>query len=261
MPRAKSLLALLVVAIALVLVFLPRGGDTDDDATTAKTITLYGYSDGTLLWEIRAAGGRVNGDDQTLSDVAIDFHGSDAATLRIRGDRLDRTEGTARLSGNLRIERTDDLLLETEAVTWIEADERLEAGPIALTTETLDVSAAGFEYDLASETATFTGGVEAIADLESTWTIRASDAEERDGVVSFRHGVTAESEGGESFRCERLEVDSNGEAARLVGEAEGEWSSGRLTAASIRMDEDGLHASGGVTARLDLEEMGAADDT
>lgn len=244
------------------LVFLPRGRNPVDDTTIAELITLYGYADdGTPLWEVRAQDGRIDGSAQTLSGVAIDFHGEDLSTLSIHGDRLERTEGVSRLSGNVRIERTDDLLLETEALTWNEADERLESGPIDLSTADLHVSAAGFGYDLETETASFTGGVEAFASLEAEWTIRADRAEERDGVVVFREGVTAESEDDESFRCEQLEVDSETETVHLSGEVIGDWSSGHLSAESVWLDGNGMRAAGRVTARLDLEELRRVDDT
>lgn len=232
-----------------------------DDATIARSITLYGYDDGALLWEIRAQDGRIDGSGQTLSGVAIDFHGKDLSTLSIHGDRLERTEAVSRLSGNVRIERTDDLLLETEALTWNEADERLKSGPIDLSTADLHVSAAGFGYDLQTETASFTGGVEAFASLEAEWTIRADRAEERDGVVVFRESVTAESEDGESFRCERLDVDSKTEIAHLSGDVIGDWPSGHLNAESVRLDGNGMRAAGRVTARLNLEELRRVDDT
>ncbi len=232
-----------------------------DDATIARSITLYGYDDGALLWEIRAQDGRIDGSGQTLSGVAIDFHGKDLSTLSIHGDRLERTEAVSRLSGNVRIKRTDDLLLETEALTWNETDERLESGPIDLSTADLHVSAAGFGYDLQTETASFTGGVEAFASLEAEWTIRADRAEERDGVVVFRESVTAESEDGESFRCERMDIDSETEIAHLSGDVIGDWPSGHLSAESVRLDGNGMRAAGCVTARLNLEELRRVDDT
>jgi lipopolysaccharide export system protein LptA len=262
MSRATSLLALLFLGIVVVLVFLPRERHPVDDATIARSITLYGYAeDGSPLWEIRARDGRIDGSDQTLSGVAIDFYGEDLSTLSIRGDRLKRTESVSRLSGNVRIERTDDLLLEAEALTWDEAAERLESGPIDLSTADLHVSAAGFGYDLETETASFTGGVEAVASLEAEWTIRADRAEERDGVVVFHESVVAESEDGESFVCDRLEVDSETETVHLSGEVIGDWSSGHLSAESLRLDGNGMRAAGRVTARLDLEELRKADDT
>jgi len=259
MSRAKILLGLAVVAAVLSLVFLPRGGEPEDDATTARSITLYGYDDQDPLWEIRAEDGRIEEDGQTLRGIAIDFHRADGKRLRIRGDQLDRSEGSARLSGAVRIERTDDLQLETDALTWIEADERLESGPIVLSTETLRVTAAQFGYDLSDDVASFGGGVDAHADLDATWTIRADRAEERDGIITFDGDVTADSAEGESFRCRQLEVDPEAESVRLVGDAEGEYASARLYAALIRIDSDGLWASGRVSAQMDLEEMGASD--
>lgn len=232
MSRAKSLLALLLIGAVVALVFLPRGRSPADNATIARSIRLYGYDDdGAPLWEIRAEGGRIDESAQTLNGVAIDFHNEEGSTMSIRGDRLERIEGVSRLSGNVRIDRSDDLHMDVEALTWNEAEERLESGPIDLLTEDLRVSAAGFEYDLETETASFTGGVEASLGTEPEWTIRAERAEEHDGVVIFRVGVIAESE------------------------------DGRLSAESVRLDEDGMQATGLVAARLNLDEIGEPDDT
>lgn len=262
MSRAKSLLALLVVAVGIALLFLPRGGGPADETTSATSITLYGYDDGAKpSWKIRAANARIDGPGQTLDGVSIEFYGDDPSSLGIRGDRLDRSEGVAHLSGHVRIERADDLFLETEALTWIEAEDRLETGPISLSADILRVTAARFGYDLDTGTASFTDDVEAVIDLETDWTIRAERAEERDGLATFHDGVTAESESGETFRCERLEVDSQSEVVRLFGDVTGDWPAGELTADSVRWDQSGTRASGRVAARLDLEEMRTPNGT
>jgi hypothetical protein len=262
MSRAKGLLALLFLGIVVALVFLPRGRNPVEDATIAESITLYGYAaDGAPLWEIRAQDGWIDGPDQALNGISIDFYEEDLSTLRIRGDRLERSDAISRLSGDVRIERTGDLLLKADAVTWDEAGESLESGPIHLSTEDLSMSAAGFGYDLEIETASFTGGVEAFASLETEWTIRADRAEEHDGVVVFHDGVTAESEDGESFRCERLEVEPETRTVHLSGDVVGDWSSGHLSAESVRLDEEGMRAVGRVTAHLDLKELRGSDDT
>jgi hypothetical protein len=231
MSRAKGFLALCLLAAAVALVFLPRGRRPADDATTARSIALYGYDEaGDPLWEIRAEDGRIDESTQTLSGVTVDFHGDDGSAMRIRGDRLERSGDVSRLSGNVRIDQ-DDLHMEVEAVTWDEAVERLESGPIVLETQDVRVSAAGFAYDLQAETASFTGGVEASAGANPGWTIRSDRAEEHDGVVVFRDGVTADSE------------------------------DGHLSAESVRLDEDGMRATGRVAAQLNLREMGELDDT
>ncbi len=262
MRRTTGLLALLLVGIVVALVFLPRGRNPASDATMAESITLYGYADdGTPLWRIHAQDGRIDGSDQTLSGVSIDFYDEDLSTLSVRGDRLERTEAVSRLSGEVRIERTDDLLLRTDALAWNEADERLESGRIDLSAADLHVSAAGFGYDLRTAMASFTGGVEASADLETEWTIRADRAEEHDGVVVFWDEVTAESGDDETFRCERLEVEPETEIAHLSGDVVGDWPSGHLSAGAVRLDGEGLRASGRVAARLDLDELRGSDDT
>ena len=60
-------------------------------------------------------------------------------------------------------------------------------------------------------------------------------------------------EAGESFRCARLEVDSEAQSALLSGDVIGEWSSGQLTAGAVRVDDGGLWAKGDVTAEIKLE--------
>jgi lipopolysaccharide export system protein LptA len=232
MSRAKGLLAILVVAILVGLVFLPRGRNPASNETVARAIALYGYAeDGAPRWEIRAREGRLDGSTQALTDVAVDFHNDDGSTMSARGDRLDRTDGVGRLSGDVRIEQSGDFRMEVETLTWNEAEERLDAGPIGLSTDDLRLSAARFGYDLRAETASFEGGVEATARLETEWAIRAERAEERDGVVTFLGGVTVDAE------------------------------EGRVRAESVRLDEDGILAVGGVEARLDLGGSGEPDGT
>ncbi len=261
MSRAKSLLALLFVGIVIALVFLPRERNPGDDATIAESISVSGYtSDGSLLWDLRAQDGRLDGPDQTLHEVTLDFYGEDSSAMSIRGDRLERAEASSRLSGNIRIEREDDLLLEVESLTWNEVDEKLSSGPIALTSEDLCVSAAQFVYDLETETASFSGDVEAIAKLETDWAIQADRAEEQGGVVVFRGAIRAASEDSESFRCTSLKIETETKVAYLSGDVVGEWPSGQLSAESVRWNEDGVHAIGRVEARLDLEELRKSND-
>ncbi len=234
MSRAKGFIALLFVAIAatLMLVFLPRGRSPSDDWTTARSVSLFGYTeDGSPQWEIHAADGQIDDSSQRLSGIAIDFFAEGQDPLGIRSDRLERTETISRLSGNVRIEQADDLLLTTEELTWDESGERLASGPVDLVAGDVRMSAAEFGYDLRDETASFTGGVEATADLEEEWSIRADRAEEHNGEVSFLGGVSAES------------------------------SAGCLSAETVRVAEDGIRAIGGVSARLDLGVLGEPDDT
>lgn len=232
MSRASGLLALLLIGAVVALVFLPRGRSPTDDSTIARSIRLYGYDDdGAPLWEIHAETGRIDESVQTLDGVTVDFHSEDGSTMCIRGNHLERTEGVSRLSGDVRIDRGDDFQMEVEALIWNEAEERLESGPIALSTEDLRVSAARFGYDLETETASFTGGVEASVGTTTEWRIRAERAEGYDSVVVFRDGVIAESE------------------------------DGHLSAESVRLDDDGMQATGHVVAQLDLREMREPNDT
>jgi len=232
MSRAKGFLAIVVLAVLVGLVFLPRGRNPASTETVARTIALCGYAeDGAPRWEIRAQEGRLDGSTQTLIGVAIDFHNEDGSTMSARGDRLERTDGVGRLSGDVRIEQSDDFHMEVETLTWNEAEEHLDSGPIDLSTEDLHLSAARFGYDLQAETASFAGGVEATARLETEWAIRAEQAEELDGVVTFLGGVTVDSE------------------------------EGRVSAESLRVDENGILAAGGVEARLDLGGSREPDDT
>jgi hypothetical protein len=262
MSRATGFFVLLLVGIAVVLALLPRERRHAESATIAQSVRLYGYNnDGTSQWEIRADDGRIDEAEQTLSGIAVTFYAEDGSTLSVRANRLERTNAVSRLTGNVRIERPDDLLLQVDLLTWDEAANRLESGPIDLSTEELSLSAAQFEYDLDSESASFSGDVEALATLETEWTIHADRAEERDGFVTFRNNVDAESEDGKSFRCHQLRVDAESRTVHLSGDVRGEWSSGHLSAESVWLSEDGIRAVGRATARLDLEELRNQDDT
>lgn len=262
MSRAKSFLAILFLAAVGTLLFLPRGENPIIEDTVAESVTVRGYTDGgEPLWTVHAEEGRFDATHQILDRVTVEFHGEDRTTMNVQGDRLERTDEISRLSGNVRIERSDDLHLNVDSLTWNESAERLESGPMELSTETLRVSAAEFGYDLSAETASFSGDVEAEVDFETDWVIQADHAEESKGIVEFRGGVIAESAENESFRCESLQIKTDQEIACLSGDVVGQWPSGELSAESVCLDKSGVQAKGHVVARLDLEELRTSDDT
>ncbi len=264
MRRTGRFIVLVVIAaaggVALAVWWPSAGNRAVPDVTRADAMTVYGYANrDTPLWRMEAESGTIDERDQTLHDVTISFYEGDGTATRVRGDRLERTDAIGRLTGEVRMERPDGLLLTTASVTWDEADERLEAGPIVLTTSELRMSAVTFAYDLASDTASFGGGVEATADWETSWTLEASRAEEHDGVMTFYGAVTATSDADDAYVCDRLEVSTENETVLLTGNVSGEGRGGTLRAASLRWSEEGIVADGAVTARIDLE-AGASDD-
>lgn len=241
--------------------FLPRETREADHATAASRISLFGYTgDGTLLWQIQADSGRIEATDQTLENVCVDFYDADGPELSVRGDRLERASGVSRLTGAVRIERSGGSQMRLEALTWHEAAEQLAAGPVELSADRLTLSAAQFEYDLRTGSASFGGSVQVSVSWESTWIIRADRAEGHDDVTILRGGVVAESEEGESFRCESMEVDPASGTAFLSGGVVGEWPSGELLATSVRLDEEGIHAAGSVVGRVHLDLSEHPDD-
>ena len=261
MSRAKSLAALVLLGAVLAFVFFPRTRHSETPAVTVTdAIQLFGYGDdGSLQWELRAATGSMDSSEQVLEDVSVRFFGQDQSALAIRGDRLVRSDGESRLSGDVRMERSEDVTLDVDTLTWDETSEQLASGAVAVESDDLSVSAGGFGYDLTTETASFVDGVEARVALETAWTVRSSRAEEHSGVMVFADGVEAESADGEHFECDSLAVEER--TATLRGDVTGTWTSGSVNAAVIELSDTGIRASGGVVARLDLQALEKTDES
>jgi len=234
MPLAKRLLPLVLVVglvgglIAWLFVFdtSPPGGAPFE----AEGLTLLAYTQGAdVAWEIRAEQGDVNDANSSLQGVEIDFHTAREGTLTATAGQLHRSEGSARLSEGVLVERDDGLRLETDDLTWDESAKFLDAGAIALTMDDLSVHAGSFRYDLDEETASLGGGVRLVDEGERSFVATGKHAEESNGTFVLEGNVEAEIEEG-SLRAQTLAISDEGLTAdgdvtvRLIlsGDADGQ---------------------------------------
>jgi len=221
MSRAKRIVPLIVVAAILAIVLLPRRPVGPDDPFVASGVVLRSYTDaGDLSWEVEAQSGEVVDEEAILTGVILRFLSSNEVAMTASADQFVQGEETSILSGNVRIEREDELRLRTEEMSWHEREEKLEAGPVELEARDLLVIGDRFEYDLETERATISGAV------------RADDPSNE-----------------ETYRCDRIEADED--AVYLSGSVEAEFEDGGLTADRVRIDEDGLTAEGSVSLHFD----------
>jgi lipopolysaccharide assembly outer membrane protein LptD (OstA) len=258
MPRARSILVVLLLVGIAVILFLPRRlGDTDVPFAAAG-VTLRTYTEsGEPAWEVHARDGEVIDESGTLLDVEVRFLSSDETPLTAIADRLSQAERTSTLAGSVVIERGDGLRLETEEITWNEEEEKLRAGSIRLAIRDLYVEGESFAYDLRAERATITGGVVATIDRDAPLSVLGERAEEADDVLAVEGNVRVEAPDA-TYRCHRIEAD--GETVRLLGEVEARFKEGELRADSAEIDPDGrVTATGGVSLRLDLVSEEASD--
>jgi len=167
MSRTKWLVAILSLAVAGLLLLLPRGGTpTGPSEIIATSITLHGYStSGTSEWEIQATEGSIADEEGTLRNVAIRFFAEDGSQLSVAGAELLRTRGESLMPGAVRIEQEDGFLLETSDLAWSEAEDVLHAGPVAFEQRDIRLEAQSFAYDLSTQAARFDGSVVASFDV------------------------------------------------------------------------------------------------
>ena len=124
-------------------------------------MTLRTYSEsGDLSWQVDAREGEAAGDEGELRDVEVQFVTSDETALRATAATLVRGERESALSGDVRVERDDGLILTTDRLTWNEEEELLHAGAVELAVDGTTWRGSQFEYDLHNDRALISGGLE-----------------------------------------------------------------------------------------------------
>ena len=220
MPLTKRLVPfVLVCGVAGGLIaWLFISGDSPQSTTpfAADGLRLLAYTEGgNVAWEIRAKQGDVHDAKSSLQDVEIDFRNAQEGALTAAAGRLVRSEGSARLSEGVVIEREDGLRLETDDLTWNESAELLDAGSIDLVTGSLSIHAGEFRYDLGRETTSLSGGVRFVDESDRGFVATAEHAEESGGRFVLEGNVEATLEEG-TLRAQTLEITDGGLTA--IGE-------------------------------------------
>ncbi len=255
MSKAKILIPVLVIACALALLFIPQDkeGGRKEPATAAR-IVLYGYTtDGRISWEIAAEEGRIERDEEDLSDVTIRFPQEDGEDLLISAASLIQRGRIRTLSGEVRIKRGDTFEMSTDSLDWNDETSTLSADRINLVYGKIEVVGGGFLYDLKSQLVSLSNGLEGKIAREEPIFISAECAEEENGRIVIAGNVALES-GKKSYRCDRLESDREGKIITLSGSVAAYLPEGELTGERLVIGPDGISVSGSV--RLDLKLKG-----
>jgi hypothetical protein len=255
MSRTKILVVIALVASAAVLLvlLLPRTrAPSPVLRTTASGITLYGYAEGgALSWVTHARDAEILDEEGALSHVTVEFASEANEKLTATSDRLVLSERGSTLSGSVVVEREDGLQLRTDALTWEERAQTLTAGSIHLQFRDIVIEGEQFLYDLRAQRASLTNGAQATLHGETPLYIRGEQAEQSGETFGFSGNVVVESDR-ETYQCQRLESDAEGEVVRLIGSVEAWFTNGRLSAESAEISRQGVSASGGVSVELEL---------
>jgi hypothetical protein len=230
MSRASVLLLVLLVVGFAALVLVPHRATAPDVPFAASGVALQTYTEaGDPSWEISAREGEVDGEEAALRDVEVRFRSSDETSLVATADRLVRGENESVFSGHVRVDRSDELHLETEELVWNESLEFLKTSAIELSVRDVTLTGERFEYDLRLDRATIVGNVVATVSTDELQ-IRAERAEEIDD-----------------------------ETIDLAGGVKATFPDGTLSAERARVTETGVVASGDVSLSLHLADEGRPD--
>jgi len=230
MHNPKILIAaLVVVAVAVTVLFVltPVPRPAASRPTEATNLVLRGYEEGHVTWETTADRGELAADASELSAIALRIFDGATTIVRASAQSLVEQQGVITLQGGVRGETTDDVKLSTDAMTWTERRETLEAGPTLLTSGSDELSAETFAY--------YTGRREAaLTDVRGT--LRRSSTL----LFSSDRGVVSRDE---------ISLDGNVRVTSAGGDV-------MLTAGSLVASDDGWTAKEGVSADIELNAEG-----
>jgi len=255
MSKAKIIIPiLLVVACGIALILLPRRpAGTEHAPTRARKIVLYGYTrEGKLAWAMTSREGTIDKDTEDLSDVTIRFPQEDGTDLIISAASLIEQGGLRRLSGGVRIERGDGLIMTSGSLNWNDAAALLSTDRVELTYGKIEACGEGFRYNIDEESSSFSNGVEGTIAREEAISVRGERAEESGGRIVITGNVIVQSDKN-TYRCDRLESDSEGKEVILAGGVTALMSEGKLIGERLVIDPDGISVSGSVVLDFSLD--------
>ena len=262
MSRARIILVLILIGGVILWLSLSfRQTPSSSDLTQAYGVNLTSYDrNGEPAWHLEAKEGEMEGDTGRFTDVRVEFLSDDTDRLLAKGEALTFTRDEATLEGGVEVRRGEGYRLTTEEITWAEATRELRAGCVTITTEGGTIEAAGFRYELENDRSFLCGGVSAEIDRSSPLRVTGEAAEEADGLLIVTGEVTVEGEE-ETYRCARLEYDTESETVSLLQGVEGTFPEGEIHAGALLLTPDGLTGRGGVSFRLNKRFFGGGDDT
>ena len=255
MSKAKIVIAiLLVVTCGIALILLPhREAETERAPARVGGISLYGYTkEGDLAWAMTAEEGEIDKETEDLTGISIRFPEEDGTYLVISAPSLVQKRGLRRLSGGVRIEREDGLIMTCDSLDWDDEASLLSADRVELSYGKIEASGGGFRYDIEGEISSFSNGVEGKIEREGAISVRGERAEESGGRIVIIGNVLVRSEE-DTYRCDRLESDGEGEEVVLTGGVTALMSEGKLIGERLVIGPDGISASGSLVLDLNLE--------
>jgi len=257
MPRAKTVFVIVcvvaIIAAAGALLWPRWSAQTSAPSATAAGLSLYGYTEDSLLtWHVTAESGTLVDDGGTLYGIELAFSEDTSDSTVVRADELARTSDESVLTGNIQVKREDGLYLTTSRITWNEGDETLVASQTDLHYDDIHASGRRFAYDLAAGDATLAEQVFVMADGEDGWQLTSEMLRVTEQVLMATGGVEVETEDAERYICDRLEYDMETKEISMTGGVDLAFSSGHITAENVSVTADGFTATSGVTLRMDL---------
>jgi len=262
MSRATSLVIVLILIIGGAILLFRRLSPVEDSTLSAEQIVLTGHRDnGSPAWSIQAQTGSLDEADGMLGSVELTFFKDSDAHIVVRGDQLSRDSAGSTVSGSIHIEQADTLSLETETIFWDERNDVLESGPVIIEMELASIEAGAFQHNLGEGLTTLTRGVEAQLTQEDTeYVVRSDSAEATSDQLALLGNVSIQSEGGDTYRCQRLESDTSGSSIRLIGEVSGWWKGSAFSAGNVQLDAAGIRLRGDVIIGIELLMMDEPHD-
>jgi len=252
-PKIFLVISLLGCGLAVFFLLSHREAGVEPSPTVVAGIVLYGYTDdGEISWVTEAEEGRIEEGAEELTGVTIRFPGDEEEDLLISAPALTGRSGLRRLTGGVRVELGDELRLMADTIVWNDDTDTLSSPHIELVYGKIEGRGERFNYDIAGRLAVLEGGVSGTISREEPISIRGERAEESEGRLVIEGDVVVESDG-KTYRCPRLESDGSGEDIILSGGVTASLSDARLSADTIRIDQDGISVSGSVVLDIDLK--------
>lgn len=263
MSRTAVVLLVLVLIGGGMALLLRRASPPDDAGIEAQGIGLQGYhADGSPAWGLQAGSGVLQGDRGTLESVRLTLFEEGELPLVIFADRLSRETSGSVLSGAVRVERQEALVLHTEAMTWDERNGVLESGAVSVSVQAASIEAGSFHHDLRAGVTTLTRGVDAQVSQDGVrYVAHSPSAESTVDRLVLLEGVTVQADSGDHYESLRLELSGNPVTIHLIGGVSGTWQGTVFSAREASLETSGLRLSGGAVVDLDWETLEAPRDT
>jgi hypothetical protein len=232
MPKSKIvLIALGVVTVSVTLLYTltPRRADLPPRPEQVTGLVMRGYEEGSVTWETLAERGEIASATGSLENVVLRVLGEET-TLEVRAAELARQAESVTLTGDVRAETDEGLLVSSEQMTWWEDTRVLESGATQLSLQGDELSADAFTYDARTQSATLVGVRATLADASLAASSNAGEIS-RDTIRLLAN----------------VHVYSTEDAASVQAASRPTFE---VTADALTLSRDGVTANGNVSADI-----------